>query len=116
MGTALMKITKTKVAGAYGIKISIEDKGREVGRAFIYLLKNGQHTKPFGLLEDVFVAENQRSRGYGSKLVIEAIKEAKKRSCYKLIATSRVSKPEMKKYYQKFGFKVWGSEFRMDFK
>lgn len=111
-----MKFKKLKVKSAYGIKITVEDKGKELGRAFLYLLKNAQHSRPFGLLEDVFVAESLRGKGIGSKLVVEAIKEAKKRDCYKLIATSRVSKPEMKKYYKKFGFKVWGSEFRMDFK
>ena len=110
-----MNLKKSIKKNVYGVKISYQDGGREVGRAFLYVLKNDLHKKPFGLLEDVFVNEKYRGRGLGSKLVLAAVAEAKKRKCYKLIATSRSSKPELKKFYKKFGLEIWGVEFRKDF-
>jgi GNAT superfamily N-acetyltransferase len=107
------KITK-KIIEAKGVRVEIRDGKKVLGRAFLYLLKNGLHKQPFGLLEDVFVEESARGMGLGTKLIQIVIKEAKKRKCYKIIATSRNSKPELVKYYAKFGLKVWGVEYRMD--
>src|SRR5580704_10978673 len=111
-----MKFKKTIKKDAYGVKFVFEEKGQELGRAFLYILKNDLHKRPFGLLEDVFVKETYRGQGLGSKLIINAIAEAKKRKCYKLIATSRNTKRDLHKYYQKFGFKFHGVELRIDFK
>lgn len=106
---------KTKEFSAQGIKFFVEKEGKEIGRGFLYLLKNDLHEHPFGFLEDVFVEEEYRKQGYG-KLIIEAIiSEAKKRGCYKLIATSRYGRDRLHGYYQKLGFKDHGKEFRMDF-
>ena len=110
-----MKLKKAIKKNVYGVKITFNDQGKEIGRAFLYILKNDLHKKPFGLLEDVFVKEEYRSQGLGGKLVKAAIAEAKKRKCYKLIATSRNSKQGLHSYYQKFGFKIHGIELRMDF-
>ena len=109
-----MKLKKSIKKDVYGVKLTFEDKGKEVGRAFLYVLRNDLHKRPFGLLEDVFVDENYRHMGLGSKLVLGVIAEAKKQKCYKLIATSRLSKPKLKDYYKKFGLNVWGREFRLD--
>src|SRR5476649_2511562 len=109
-----MKLKKTVQKNVTGIKIIYLDGQKEVGRAYLYLLKNNLHTEPFGLLEDVFVHEKYREQGLGSKLVLAVIAEAKKRKCYKLIATSRNSKPQLRKFYKRFGLNVWGVEFRKD--
>lgn len=109
-----MKLKKTVKKGPGVVKISYEDKGAEVGRAYLYLLKNSLHKQPFGLLEDVFVEPKYRGSGLGSKLIWAVVAEAKKRNCYKLIATSRNTKPELKKFYKRFGLNVWGVEFRKD--
>lgn len=109
-----MNITKTKVE-ASGIKLTIKADGKEVARATLYLMTNDQHETPFGLLEDVFVDETQRGNGIGTAIVKEAIEEAKKQKCYKLICTSRYSKPKVHELYMKLGFKDHGKEFRMDF-
>jgi len=110
-----MNFKKTIKKNVYGVKITFQDKGKEIGRAFLYVLQNDLHKEPFGFLEDVFVHEKYRGLGLGSKLVKAAAAEAKKRKCYKLIATSRNAKPELKKFYGKFGLKVWGVEFRKNF-
>lgn len=96
------------------VKIIAEDNGKIVGRAYLYLIYNDLHKEPYGFLEDVFVDENQRGKGTGTKLVKSIIAEAKKRGCYKLVATSRKSREQIHKWYIKFGFEDYGCEFRMN--
>ena len=98
-----------------GLKFLVTDSGQILGRAYLYLLKNDLHEAPFGFLEDVFVEEAHRKKGIGSRLIEAAIAEAKAHGCYKLICTARVTKPEVHVFYEKFGLKKWGAEFRMDF-
>ena len=109
-----MKLQK-KLIASKGVKFEIKDGKKTIGRAFLYLLKNDLHKEPFGFLEDVFVDNKYRGQGLGFELIKAVIKEAKKRKCYKLIATSRNTKPELQKYYARFGLKVWGVEYRIDF-
>ena len=101
---------------SFGLKIFINDKtGQEIARTFLYIMHNDLHEQPFALLEDVFVKEDQRGRGYGKKIIIQAIAEAKKHHCYKLIATSRYQRVAVHQMYEQLGFKNWGQEFRLDF-
>ncbi len=104
----------TKMVNERGVRLSITENGTEVGRAFIYFLHNDLHGHPFGFLEDVFVEESQRGKGYGKSLVAKAIEEAKKAGCYKLICTSRYTKEFVHALYTNAGFKDHGKEFRMD--
>jgi len=106
---------KKETIPAQGIKLIICENKKEVARAFIYLLKNDQHEKPFALLEDVYVDETKRGKGLGTQIVKEAIKEAKEHDCYKLICTSRYEKPQVHTLYKKMGFEEHGKEFRIDF-
>ena len=106
---------KQKSINAGGIKLFMEDGGKEVAHAYLYILKNDLHEQPFGLMEDVFVDENYRSQGLGTKLVVELIKAAGLNNCYKLVGTSRHARPKVHGWYLDFGFKDWGKEFRMDF-
>jgi len=97
---------------SYGIKFSIIENGKEAARTFLYVMNNGLHEEPFGLMEDVFVHEEYRRKGYGEKLVKELIKEAKKIGCYKLICTS--SKSWIQDWYKRLGFEERGMELRID--
>ena len=103
-----------KTIKAHGIKFFVEDGGKKIARAYLYILFN-EHDRPFGLMEDVFVGEAYRSQGLGSKLLKAIIKTAKRENCYKLIGTSRFSRPKVHNWYLRLGFKDWGKEFRMDF-
>jgi len=108
---------KKKKGNASGLKLSLNSKqGGEIGRAYVYFLKNDLHEKPFGLLEDVFVEKEYRNRGLGTLIIKTAIEEASRKKCYKLIATSRRLRTEVHKLYRKIGFKSYGLEFRMDLK
>ncbi len=101
---------------AQGLRFSLTEKGKEVARAFLYLLTNEMHAKPFGFLEEVYVKEEQRGKGYGQLIVKAVIKEAKKRGCYKLISTSghANARKATTDFYQRLGFKDSGKEFRIE--
>src|SRR3989344_3403741 len=103
-----------KKVGGFGIRISCENNGREVGRAYLYVLKNDLHKEPFGLIEDVFVNEDFRNRSIGSFLICKALKIAAEHHCYKVIATSRKERQEVHKLYKKLGFEKYGIEFRVN--
>jgi len=105
-----MKIEKQKIKVS-GIKFLVLDGEKEIGRAFLYFMNNDLHKRPFGYIEDVFVAESQRGKGVGTKLVQAMITEAEKK-CYKIIMTSRYANTKVHKLYEKLGFKDWGKEFR----
>ena len=108
-----MKITTNEVK-AKGIKFSVVESDREVARAYLYLMHNDLHPEPFGLLEDVYVIENKRGEGLGTKLVNRVIEAAKKQGCYKLIATSRKSRPKVHQLYKRLSFEEHGLEFRLN--
>ncbi len=107
-------LIKKRLIKSNGIRFSAQINGKEVGRAYLYVLFNDLHSKPFGLLEDVFVEEEFRGKGIGTSLTKAVIEEAKP-LCYKLIATSRYSRPAVHQLYQGLGFMHWGKEFRIDF-
>lgn len=109
-----MNISKEIKRDGYAVRISAVENGQECGRAWLYVICNDLHKEPYGLLEDVFVDENQRGKGTGSALVQAVIEEAKKIGCYKLIATTRHHREIVCAWYEKFGFKNYGAEFRMD--
>lgn len=106
---------KTNTVEAQGIKFTITENDREIARAYLYIMHNDLHQEPFGLLEDVYVAENNRGKSLGTKLVKQVIEEAKDRGCYKLIATSRKSRFKVHQLYNRLGFQEHGLEFRMNF-
>lgn len=106
---------KHKDINITGTKFYVEQNGREMARAYLYILTNDLHERPFGFMEDVFVDEFLRGQGIGSKIVKKVIEEAKRRNCYKLICTSRYEKPRVHELYQKLGFADHGKEFRIDF-
>ena len=96
------------------IQLKVTEKGQEIARVRIYFIYNELHPEPYALLEDLFVQEEFRGKKYGSKILQAAIQEAKKKGCYKIIATSRNEREQVHEFYKKIGFKEWGKEFRMD--
>ena len=97
-----------------GVRFSLQVDSTEIARAFLYILTNNLHAQPFGFLEDVFVQEEWRSKGYGKKIVQAVIQEARKQGCYKLIGTSRYQREKVHQFYKQLGFQDYGKEFRLD--
>lgn len=99
-----------------GIRFSIcAESGHEIARAFLYILHNDLHKQPFGFMEDVFVDDRKRGLGLGTILVTAIIKMARQQNCYKLIATSRHTRPKVHELYKDLGFEDHGNEFRITF-
>ncbi|MEZ0345870.1 MAG: GNAT family N-acetyltransferase [Infirmifilum sp.] len=109
----IVEIKKTQVTSS-GLRISVEEDGRELGHCYIYLIRNDLHNQPYALLEDVYVNEEDRGKGVGTLLVTKAIETARELGCYKIIATSRFGRDEVHKWYEKLGFKLYGYEFRIN--
>ena len=99
-----------KRLGAEGIKFFVEEQGKEVARAYFYLLIDDLNPEPIGFMREVYIIRED----YGSLLVENVVKEAKQRGCYKLICASRHGS-RIQELLKKSGFKGFGLEFRMDF-
>ncbi len=110
-------VVKEDIIKADGIRFSVSDDGKEVGRAYLYPLKNDLHSRPFGLLEDVYVDEKYRGKGVASQLLEAVTQKAKALNCYKLIATSRNdgTRQAVHDWYLRLGFADYGTEFRINF-
>jgi len=109
-----MRTEKTS-ARCEGVRLSIKRNGKEVVRAYLFLMWNSLHKAPFGILEDVYVDESVRGSGLGTEIVNAVVVEARDRGCYKLVATSRYARPRVHELYARLGFKDHGKEFRIDF-
>ena len=108
-----MNITQKKLSTT-GIKFNATDGDKQIARAYLYLLHNDLHDVPFGYIEDVFVEEEYRGQGIGTRIVQAAIEQAKNEKCHKVIMTSRYGKDDVHNLYQKIGFTDWGKEFRIN--
>lgn len=105
--------TKKQKFSTNQIKFFIEKDGREIARAFLVPIFNQLHKKPYGLLEDVFVEEEFQGMDSGTKLVLEAEKEAKALGFYKIIATSRfIGRAKVHQFYKRLDFNCYGYDFR----
>lgn len=108
-----MEITRQEQT-TKAIRLALSEDGQELGHIYLYLIKNEGHVEPYGLFEKIFVEEAHRSKGVGSQLVKALIAEAKAQGCYKLVAYSRNSRPDIHAWYLRLGFEDWGKEFRMN--
>ncbi|MBL7051895.1 MAG: GNAT family N-acetyltransferase [Nanoarchaeota archaeon] len=108
-------VIKQNDVEARSIRFSLEEEGVEIGRAFLYFIKNDLHDEPYGLMEDVYIEKEFQGQSYGSELVGQVIETAREEGCYKLICTSRLQKLRVHALYERLGFNWHGLEFRMDF-
>ncbi|MEN9557752.1 MAG: hypothetical protein RL141_121 [Candidatus Parcubacteria bacterium] len=100
--------------GLVAIKFSIQEGDLVIGWAYLYVLKNDRHPEPYGFLENVYIEKAFRGKGIGTRFIRDVIEEAKKQGCYKLIGNSRTSNESAHAFYERFGFRKHGFEFRMD--
>lgn len=108
-----MEIT-THTKTSQVIRLSAQINEQEVGHVYLYLIYNDLHQAPYGLFEDIQVNEDVRGQGTGGQLAQALIAEAKKQGCYKIIANSRSTRPEIHAWYVRLGFAEYGKEFRMN--
>jgi GNAT superfamily N-acetyltransferase len=106
---------KEQIIQSTAVRLSLVRDDREIGHAYLFLITNDLHDEPYGLLEDVYVDEAYRGQGVGTELVEATIAKATALGCYKLVATSRNTRPEVHEWYERIGFEKNGVAFRMDF-
>ena len=94
-----------EVVEAKGIKFFIKENERTIARAYLYIMHNDLHFRP---LKNVYVNENNRGEGLGTKLVERVIEAAKERDCYKLIVANRSSRFKVHQLYNRLGFQEYG--------
>lgn len=110
-----MEVIKRPIL-TYGIKYSALQNREEIGRERLFFINNDLHIELFAYVEDVFVSEQQRGKGIGTRLVNQLIHDAQSTGCYKVIACSRFENVDAHDFYEKMGFKKHGYEFRFDLK
>ena len=108
-----MEIQQQEINGT-GIRLALHDNGKEIARVRLYFIENDLRSQPYALVEDLFVDEAYRGQGLGRMMMEQAIAEARKAGCYKILATSRHSREQVHEFYLKLGFQEWGKEFRME--
>jgi len=86
-----------------------------VGTASILIVPSLQHGQPWGYVDNVVVAEDYRRKGIGTKLGESLTNFAKKKKCYKIVLTSRFTRPEVHQFWEKLGFEKHGLSFRKNF-
>jgi len=96
-----------------GFRFSLNEFGVEMAHAYLYTRPNDGHNRPAGYVEDVFVEEAYRGKGYEEQIVDAVIAEARKQRCHTLVANP--GDPSLEKLYARLGFTKRGIECRMDF-
>jgi len=101
-------------AHAEGYLLELREEGILLGSVYLFILHTDRHDEPYATMENLYVEETFRGRGYGRQLVEQAIEKAKERGCYKLLGQSRYENERAHDLYLKLGFRDHGKNFRMD--
>ena len=64
----------------------------------------GHDGAPYALIENVVVDEAARGAGHGERLLRYMIDEARAAGCYKVVLTSRKSRQDAHRFYERIGF------------
>jgi GNAT superfamily N-acetyltransferase len=95
------------------IRLFLSENEQELGWVRVYLIKNESHNCYYALIENLFVNEQHRRKGYGKQLMLAAIEEAKKQDCQWIIGNSRYLREHVHQFYKNLGFEDYGKEFKM---
>ena len=80
--------------------------GKVVGSLHVMIFRHlGHGLHPAAIVENVVVSASQRSRGIGELLIIEAVRIARRRGCYKLALTTNVKRARAHRFYERLGWR-----------
>jgi GNAT superfamily N-acetyltransferase len=86
-----------------------------VGTFALAIMDNLAHMgKSSGLVEDVVVARNMRSKGIGKKMMEHALNICKENNCYKMCLSSNLIRKRAHSFYENLGFKQHGYSFMVE--
>ncbi len=98
----------------YAVYIARCDE-RVVGTFALAIMDNLAHRgSPSGLVEDVVVAEDMRSKGIGKAMMEYALWKCTARGCYKMCLSSNLARTDAHRFYEKLGFRKHGFSFTID--
>lgn len=82
-----------------------EKDGEIVSSCTLAIIQNlTRNLRPYGLIENVVTHFDFRKRGYGTRVLHQAIEIAKENNCYKLMLLTGSKKDETLSFYEKAGF------------
>lgn len=83
----------------YVLEKIICGKNTIIGFVCLYILE--KINRKVAIIEDIMISKNERGKHYPDILIQKCIDVAKHHQCYKIILNC---KPELRKYYQNYGF------------
>lgn len=95
-------------------RIIANDAQGVTGRVWVYVIRNDLNTRPYALIEDLFVVPRARGQHLADDLMREAHQVAKTENCHKVVACSRHDRPWVHAIYRRLGYTDHGIEFRLD--
>ena len=114
IGALLKQLDKEKSFSLQSLEVLVQSPSSElwvareggaiVGMATLNFLQRVMGS--VGYVDDVVVDVQHRGKGFGTKLLEAVIESAGARGAWKLALTSRPSREEANKLYQKLGFKL----------
>lgn len=91
----------------------VECDGAVIGSAALVIVPNlGHNGAPYALIENVVVDEAMRGQRHGERLLRYMIDEARAAGCYKVVLTSRKSRADAHRFYERLGFAATSEGFR----
>jgi ribosomal protein S18 acetylase RimI-like enzyme len=108
-----MKIEKEKLKSSC-YRFSVKKGEQEVGRVYVYLIRNDIHKRPYAFIEDVHIAEGHRGQGVGKELMKLVQEEVKEMNCYKIVLCCKHENSKAYKFYEGLSYKDMGTKFRVD--
>lgn len=91
----------------------VERDGAVVGTAALVVVPNlGHNGSPYAIVENVVVDESARGQRHGEALMRYIIDSALAAGCYKVVLTSRKSRKDAHRFYERLGFEATNEGFR----
>lgn len=91
----------------------VERAGAVIGTAALVVVPNlGHNGSPYALVENVVIDESARGQRHGEVLMRYVIDAALAAGCYKVVLTSRKSRKDAHRFYERLGFAATSEGFR----
>lgn len=92
-----------------------EIQGQTVGTFALLIMNNIAHKgAPSGVIEDVVVSQDHRSKGIGKIMMNFAMEQCRKQGCYKVALSSNSKRIDAHRFYESLGFVKHGYSFSMN--
>ncbi len=111
---AIKIFNKFQIYPNYSLYLAEVDN-RAVGTFELLILDNLAHKgNKSGIVEDVVVDSNHRSKGIGKRMMEYAMDICRQNNCYKLTLSSSIHRDKAHKFYENLGFKKHGYSFLIE--